>query len=635
MTNSKQLPTILIVDDDPTNIDILAASLNSLYRIKVANNGGDALRVAQTEQPDLVLLDVMMPGMSGFEVCRKLKENPLTEKIAVIFVTADNTESGEELGLDMGAADYIMKPFVIRSVKARIRKHIRFKQQAELMEIKSIDILPWSNHFDTGIPKIDEQHQKLVQLLNELASRAAFHCDIQTLNVVFNRLADYAVYHFQTEEAIWHEYFQDDALETKHKAEHNSFASTILNLKSEENSISLYSRVDKLLLFLVNWLAYHILENDKYMASVVLAMQSGISHEQAKKQANDKMHDGTRPLINIILSAYRSLAANTTQLMKEAIERKQVERKLGISAKKLESTVQDLEKANEDLKKQFTDSIKVFAHVIEMRPGIKSRQSKDIIEKAMLVARCLGINATDSKNILYAALLMKIGQVSFSDALLEAPFDLIPLAEKERYLKHAVDGEALLSDLTFLKDASILIRHQYERYDGSGLPDGLAKQKIPMGARILSVVRDYIAYLDGSMTGEAMTFNSAISKLTARSGSHYDPDVLNALVKVLKDTEVEADVDVEAKTPEINKSWRRSRLLTKQDKVKKLNIAKSVVEVSWPQLKVGMDIESVYFGDKPYIRNCVADKKIINEILLFSERMGKDPVIRVRVKENK
>ncbi|MDP2903378.1 MAG: diguanylate cyclase, partial [Methylovulum sp.] len=134
MTNASELPMILIVDDDPTNVRILAEILNPFYRIKVANNGADALEVAQRDQPDLILLDVMMPEMDGFEVCRRLKANSQTQKIAVIFVTAKNTSADEEFGLNLGAVDYITKPFIISIVKARVSTHIRLKQQADLLE---------------------------------------------------------------------------------------------------------------------------------------------------------------------------------------------------------------------------------------------------------------------------------------------------------------------------------------------------------------------------------------------------------------------------------------------------------------------------------------------------------------------
>lgn len=138
MTNTQQRPMILIVDDVPTNVQILAEVLSSLYRIKVASNGVDALKIAQRELPDLILLDVMMPGMDGFEVCRHLKADARTHKIPVIFVTAKNADSDEELGLNLGAIDYITKPFVIPITKVRIRNHIRLKQQADLLESLSL-----------------------------------------------------------------------------------------------------------------------------------------------------------------------------------------------------------------------------------------------------------------------------------------------------------------------------------------------------------------------------------------------------------------------------------------------------------------------------------------------------------------
>ncbi|TRW99043.1 diguanylate cyclase [Candidatus Methylobacter oryzae] len=146
MINVQQQSMILIVDDVPTNVQILAEALSSVYRIKVASNGVDALKIVQRERPDLILLDVMMPGMDGFEVCRHLKEDVRTQNIPVIFVTAKNANSDEELGLNLGAVDYITKPFVIPIAKARIRNHIRLKQQADLLESLSLlDAL-------TGIP---------------------------------------------------------------------------------------------------------------------------------------------------------------------------------------------------------------------------------------------------------------------------------------------------------------------------------------------------------------------------------------------------------------------------------------------------------------------------------------------------
>lgn len=139
MNKASNKPMILVVDDVPTNVQILAEALHGLYRIKVASNGNDALDIAQREpHPDLILLDVMMPDMDGFEVCRRLKADLRTQKIPVIFATAMSSMSDEEQGLNLGAVDYITKPFVIPIAKARIRNHIRLKQQADRLEALSL-----------------------------------------------------------------------------------------------------------------------------------------------------------------------------------------------------------------------------------------------------------------------------------------------------------------------------------------------------------------------------------------------------------------------------------------------------------------------------------------------------------------
>ncbi|PPK75378.1 response regulator RpfG family c-di-GMP phosphodiesterase [Methylobacter tundripaludum] len=304
-----------------------------------------------------------------------------------------------------------------------------------------------------------------------------------------------------------------------------------------------------------------------------------------------------------------------------------LEEKVEQRTEQLKNTMQHLDRANNNLKKQYIDSIKAFSRIIEMRPGIKSGQSKYIAEKALLVARKLGMNTEEKQNIFYAGLLIQIGKMSLQDSLLAEPYYSIPLIDIRRYLKHAVEGEALLKGLTQLKGASILIRHQYERYDGSGFPDGLAKQKIPLGSRILNVVGDYIAYLEGSMTGEVMSVSATINQLMSRKESYYDPDVIDTFIKVLKeDTSIEEDVVVEP--PTLEKSWKNSRLLGGSQNTA---MERPVMEISWTQLKPGMEIESVHFENKPYIKNCIVDQKIINNINSLRENTGKNPVIKIRM----
>ena len=136
-------PIILAVDDAPTNLRILAEALQHDYLVKLAINGPDALAVAQSDPPpDLILLDVMMPEMDGYEVLRRLQAHPSTQRIPVIFVTAKATETDEESGLKLGAVDYITKPISIPVTKARVRTHIDLKLRADqLAELALIDPL--------------------------------------------------------------------------------------------------------------------------------------------------------------------------------------------------------------------------------------------------------------------------------------------------------------------------------------------------------------------------------------------------------------------------------------------------------------------------------------------------------------
>jgi len=132
MGNAENKSTVLIVDDVSTNIDVLNAILHEIYNIKIALNGVKALEIATMEpHPDIILLDVMMPEMNGYEVCTKLKSDPSTSEIPVIFVTAFDDLSGELKGFEVGGVDYITKPVVPEIVLARVNTHLRLKEVTE------------------------------------------------------------------------------------------------------------------------------------------------------------------------------------------------------------------------------------------------------------------------------------------------------------------------------------------------------------------------------------------------------------------------------------------------------------------------------------------------------------------------
>lgn len=127
--------SVLIVDDQPVNVKALANGLKDDYRVLVASKGEKALEIARgPHPPDLILLDIVMPGMDGYAVCRELRNDPRTSHIPIMFVSALDEVEDEEKGLNLGAVDYVSKPFHLPTVRARVRNHINLKIRTDLLE---------------------------------------------------------------------------------------------------------------------------------------------------------------------------------------------------------------------------------------------------------------------------------------------------------------------------------------------------------------------------------------------------------------------------------------------------------------------------------------------------------------------
>ncbi len=163
MEQTENKPVVLIVDDTPDNITLLCSLLGGMYKNKVATNGPKALQIAFADPPELILLDIMMPGMDGYEVCRQLKENPKTANIPVIFLTAKSQEDDETRGFELGAVDYITKPIVPPILMARVHTHISLQQAR----------LSLARHNEELEQQVDERTKQLAALQEALITAMA------------------------------------------------------------------------------------------------------------------------------------------------------------------------------------------------------------------------------------------------------------------------------------------------------------------------------------------------------------------------------------------------------------------------------------------------------------------------------
>ena len=143
---------ILIVEDVKLNAQILVNVLKDEYDLRVANNGVEALAMVREQMPDLILLDIIMPEMDGYEVCAKLQSDPNTRDIPILFLTALEGDQNEAYGLELGAMDYIRKPFTVPIVKAKIRNHLELKRYKDILKrdsrVDGLTRIPNRRRFD-------------------------------------------------------------------------------------------------------------------------------------------------------------------------------------------------------------------------------------------------------------------------------------------------------------------------------------------------------------------------------------------------------------------------------------------------------------------------------------------------------
>ena len=155
------IPRILLVDDEPSNLRLLEKALQGKYEIFSAGNGFDAMELLKETLPDIVILDVMMPEISGYEVCRMIKEDDKYAEIPILFLTALEAPEAEILGLDVGGIDFLTKPVNFEMLRLRVRNHIKLKQHNDLVREQK-------DQLEVAYQEIKEQRDLLEEVLSQI-----------------------------------------------------------------------------------------------------------------------------------------------------------------------------------------------------------------------------------------------------------------------------------------------------------------------------------------------------------------------------------------------------------------------------------------------------------------------------------
>jgi len=208
-----------------------------------------------------------------------------------------------------------------------------------------------------------------------------------------------------------------------------------------------------------------------------------------------------------------------------------LEAKVRARTEEIRQTADMLDLAYQELKRSYREAIPVFANLMEMREGEVAGHGRHVGEIARALAEMMGMEQEAIDTVYFAAVLHDIGKISLPDALLRKPFVSLSAEERRQVIRHPVTGQMALTPLAPLQDAAQLIRHHHERFDGSGYPDKLAGEQIPLGARIIAVANDFDALLRGSLVEGQMSAAEARAFLNKGSGSRYDPRVVELMLQ--------------------------------------------------------------------------------------------------------
>lgn len=201
-----------------------------------------------------------------------------------------------------------------------------------------------------------------------------------------------------------------------------------------------------------------------------------------------------------------------------------------------------LQASNGNLKKSFLTTIKLLSGLLDLRSQLLGGHARRVAEHARTLAQRLGENEASVQSIFFAGLLHDIGKIGWSEDLLDKPWNRLTPDERGIVVKHPAVAQNLLMAIEPLRDATVIIRHHHERFDGKGYPDQLGGIAIPVGARILAVTNDYDSLLLGTLTARPLTPTEARVFLNDNRGSRYDPtvvDVFDAMLTERKQTELE------------------------------------------------------------------------------------------------
>jgi len=503
---------VLAVDDNQTNLALLKIYLQQMgLEVFTSDNTEAGIEIAFNEKPDVILLDIMMPGIDGFEACKRLKADSRTSAIPIIFVSAKDQACDKIHGLELGAIDYIVKPFDPGELKSRIAVVLRMiTLQEKLLSRANTDGLTGlanRRHFfkilDREILQAEIQHNSLALIMLDIDN-------FKDINDNYGHLGGDVVLK-QISQII-----QDNTYTLDVSARYGGEEFVILMPgttpeKAVQAAEKLRSKIEK-----NNWnISAQCVTITLSFGVAAMDPSSPVSANDLIRKADTALYAAKRQGRNRVI-CWDDLASEERGNYQENKNVHKLQVKVSSLAKQLHS--------------QALGTVTAFAKALAIKDPYAANHSEHVQTYVNAIAEQMDLPKDLKEQLSTSSLLHDLGKICVPDDIIaktgrltEQEFDIIK--------QHPVVSVQILSPFGFFNQELLFIKHHHENFDGTGYPDGLIGKKIPFGARIIAVAVAFDAITSDRHHSSARTCSEALEEIKACAGTQFDPDVVEAFLK--------------------------------------------------------------------------------------------------------
>ncbi len=505
----KKQRKILVIDDSRTNLILLKAHLGSMgLATLIAEDAADGIKMAVEHKPDVILLDVMMPEIDGFEVCRRLKADVRTSSIPVIFVSAKDASEDKISGLKLGAIDYVTKPFNKGELQARIGIVLQMIElQERLLLLANTDEL-------TGLANrrrfFEVLEREVLQAKIRGGSVAVMMFDIdhfKNLNDTFGHLTGDKI--LQQLGKILNENIYPLDIAARYGGE--EFVILMPGMPVEiatQRAGKLCQIIDK----------YHwevVGQSISVTCSVGITVFDGADAAdpyELIRRADDALYAAKRRGRNCVVS-YDQVNPD------EQLQNRQNEDFYELQAK--------ISALAHQIKTQTLGMITAFAKAIATKDSYLACHGENVKVYVAEIARQMDISQALTEQLQTAAMLHDLGKIVIPNDIIHKQ---APLTDRERKIieRHPIVSAEILAPVGLFNQEVVIIRHHHENFDGTGYPNGLVGKNIPIGSRILAVANCFDAMTSQHYASSAKSAEDAVSEIVSLAGAQFDPEVVQA-----------------------------------------------------------------------------------------------------------